>query len=124
MDFNQALEKLLKIQISLQNPEYTDNPALMSKSMARMAVYAGTIENKLAEYERDYELEQSKLYKELLTTKKMSASAAEKHVKIELGEIRGQVAYLSRVVASAWRQIGVLQSRINHLVKLSETTNI
>lgn len=124
MELNDALEKLFNIQTSVQNPAFTDNPVAMSKAMARMAVYAGAIETKLAEYERDYELDQARLYRKLLIEDKLAATAAEKHVKIGLGETKGQIIYLSRIVNSAWRQTGILQSRINHLVKQSESTNL
>jgi hypothetical protein len=124
MDLEEATKKLLQLEVLTQGQGFIDNPVTMSRTMARMSAYTGAIETKLAEYEKDYEIQQSQLYRKLLIDEKLAATAAEKHVKIELGELRGQVAYFTRIIASAWRQIGVLQSRINHIVKLSETTNL
>lgn len=124
MDLDKAIEKISKIKILAQGQGFIENPATMSKAMASMSVYAGLIEEKLAEYERDYEIRQGQTYHQLLVKETMSATAAEKHIKIELAELKGQIAFLSRIVASTWREIGVWQSRINHLVKLSETTNL
>ena len=124
MELDKAIEFLLKVENQLRSSDGIMNPTFMSKAMARLSTYTGAVEEKLAEYEKDYELQQSQLYRKLLIEEKLAATAAEKHVKIELGELRGNIAYLTRIVASAWRQVGVLQSRINHLVKLSETTNL
>ena len=124
MQLEDSVKKLLELEMYTQTPGFIEQPVAMSKAMARMSIYTTAVETKLAEYERDYEMEQARLYRQLLVTEKLAATAAEKHVKIELGKLRGDIAYLTRIVASAWRQVGVLQSRINHLVKQSETTNL
>lgn len=124
MDLATALKYLLEAETRMQTPFATNNPSLMSKTMARMSTYAGVIEEKLAEYERNYEIHQAQLLKKFMINEKLSVTAAEKRVKIEIGDLKGQIMYLSRIIGSAWRQIGVLQSRINHLIKMSETTNL
>ncbi len=124
MKLENAITYLLKIEANLQDAHNIIDPAFMSKSMVRMSIYTGAIEEKLAEYEKDYEVKQSMLLKQFLVDLKMPVTAAEKRVKIELGESKAQIVYLTRITASAWRQIGVLQSRINHIVKFSETTNL
>ena len=124
MELNELTQKLLSVEKSVITENITDNPARMSKAMVLIAMYANGVEEHLADLERDYEVQSAQLYRKCMLEERLSASAAEKHVKIELGELKGNLAYFSRVVASAWRQSGVLQSRINHVVKFSETTNL
>ena len=124
MGLDEALEKLFKVQNSLQEPRFTENPGLMSQAMMRMSVFATAIEEKLAEYEQDYKIKEAQTYKKTLLDEKLSATAAEKHIKIELGVEKAKITYLTRIVSAAWDEIGVLQSRINHIVKFSETTNL
>ena len=124
MKLEEAIDKLLKLQAISRQPGFIDNPSLMSQTMARMSSYAGAVEANLAEYEKDYRVQEAEVYHKLLIEEKLSASAGEKHIKIELGHLKGQIAYLTRIVSSAWSQIGVCQSRINHIVKLIESTNV
>ena len=91
----------------------------MSREMMRLAQATGAAEIHLAELEKDYEIAVAKQLHRFLVTEGTSATNAEKRVKIELGELKGQLAYLSRIVSSAWKQISTIQSRYNHLQKES-----
>jgi len=53
----------------------------------------------------------------------MKISPAETLSKMELAEVRGQISYLSRISSSAWRQVNVIQSRIQHL-RTESMTNV
>lgn len=124
MELDESLKKLLELQIFTQTPGFIEQPVAMSKAMARLSIYTGAVESKLAEYEKDYELKTAQELKVRLIDEHMKVTQAEREVDIETAELKGQIKYLTRLVSSAWRQIGVLQSRINHLVKQSEVTNI
>jgi hypothetical protein len=89
----------------------------MSEQMMRLAQATGAIEDHLAILEKQYDLKQAELLHRFLVTEGTSATNAEKRVKIELGELKGQLSYLSRIVSSAWKQISTIQSRWNHIQK-------
>lgn len=114
MRLEQALKQLINIKAGLTEQTILD-PTEMSRCMTRIAMYTSIVEDYLATYEKNYEIEQSTLFNKYLRNDKLSASAAEKEVKIELGVLRGDIAYLSRIVASAWKTCSILQSRINHI---------
>lgn len=117
MDLNQALEIVFDAQDKLRTRRGVNDPFYMSEQMSRMAQATGAVEIHLAELEKDYEVKQSKLLHQFLVTEGTSATNAEKRVKIELGELKGQLTYLSRIVSSAWKQVSTIQSRYNHLQK-------
>lgn len=121
MDLNKALEGLFDAEQCLRSTEGISNPVYMSTHMMRLSQYTGAVEEKLAEYEKDLEIQSGKLLKDYMINKKMKATPAEAMVGMEMAEVKGQVKYLTRVTASAWRQVGVIQSRINHLVREAGT---
>lgn len=123
MDINTAIKGVLKTEEGLRSREGIMNPVFMSEAMMRLSQYTGAVEERLAEYEKEAELESARRYKYYLVEMKYAATKAEKFVKIDIAETKAQVTYLSRIVASAWRQVGVIQSRINHLVRESQTTS-
>lgn len=112
-----AIEGMMDAQEKLRSDQGINSPVYMSKMMMRLAQYTGAVEEYLAQYEKDYEIKQSQLLKRFLVTEGASATQAEKRVKIELGELKGQITYLSRIVSSAWKQVSTIQSRWNHLQK-------
>ena len=115
LELTKSIEYLLKAERVLQTSHIYSNPASLSMVMIRISTYAGAVEEKLAEYEKNYEIKQADLYRQYLREEKLSPTAAEKQVKIALGELKGNIAYLSRIVSSAWKQVSTCQSRVSHL---------
>lgn len=124
MKLDTALKGMFATQNKLRTPEGVMNPTFMSLQMARLAQYTGSVEEHLARYEKEYEEEFGRKRKEYMIDQKMKATPAEAMAEMELAETKGQVKYLTRLTASAWKQVGVIQSRHNHLVIESQTTNI
>lgn len=121
MELDKALKGMFDAQDRLRSTPGTENPTYMSQHMMRLAQYTGAVEEKLAEYEEDFEKKFAVELKIRLIDKKMKVTQAEREVDIELAELKGQIKYLTRLVASAWKQVGVAQSRFNHLTTLAST---
>lgn len=121
MDLDNSIKGMLDAEEKLSSTQGVNNPVYISTQMQRLSQYTGNAENILAEYERDYEQDFARKLKHYMIEKGMKPTAAERQVDIELGEIKGQIKYLTRMTASAWRRVGVAQSRWNHLVKEATT---
>ena len=117
MELDESLKVYFDSTKNLRTQQGINSPVFMSKEMMRLSQATGGIEEKLAELEKDYEVQVAQKLKLYLIDEGTSATNAEKRVKIDLGEVKGQLAYLSRLVSSAWKQISTIQSRYNHLVK-------
>lgn len=113
MDLPTSITGMLDAESALRTRMGTHDPMTMSEAMMRLSQYTGSVEEHLAELERVYEFNWSVTYTKHART--MSATAADNMTKLDMAEERGQLAYLKRMVGSAWRQIGVVQSRYNHL---------
>lgn len=124
MDLDVALKGMFSAQEALRSREGINNPSFMSTEMMRLSQYTGGVEERLAEYEKDYEIEYATRLKVRMLDEQMRVTQAEREVDIELAESKGQIKYLTRLVASAWKQVGVVQSRINHLVREASSTNL
>jgi hypothetical protein len=121
MELDVALKGMFATENSLRSREGITNPTFMSENMMRLSQYVGAVEEKLAMYEKDFEIQFAVALKERLIDKHMKVTQAEREVDIETAELKGQIKYLTRLVGSAWKQVGVIQSRINHLVRESQT---
>lgn len=117
MDLQKAIEGMLDAESKLRTPRGINNPTTMSEQMMRLSQYLGAVEEHLAVYERDYETNLAIALKRYMLEQNMKPTPAEARAKMDLGEVKGQVAYLGRLVSSGWRQVGVIQSRINHLIR-------
>lgn len=117
MELDEALKVYFDATKNLRTQQGINSPVFMSKEMMRLSQATGGIEERLAELEKDYEVQVAQKLKLYLIDEGTSATNAEKRVKIDLGEVKGQLAYLSRLVSSAWKQVSTIQSRYNHLVK-------
>lgn len=115
MELETALKIMLDAQAKLRTPQGVNNQEFMSREMMRLAQATGAVEEHLAQHEKEYEIRQATLLGRFLVTEGTSATNAEKRTKIELGELKGNIAYLSRIVSSAWKQTSITQSRWNHL---------
>lgn len=117
MELETAITGMLDAENQLRTKAGIENPDFISNQMMRLAQYLGAVEEHLAEIEEQYEVDMALALKEFIIDKKESATAAEKLAKIALGPTKGRIVYLSRLVGSGWRQVGVCQSRWNHLQK-------
>lgn len=124
MDLQKAIEGMLDAENKLRSPRGINNPSEMSKQMMRLSQYLGAVEEHLASYEKEYEVSLAQKLHNFMIVQGMKPTPADTRAKIELGETKGQVTYLSRLVSSGWRQVGVIQSRINHLIRESQSTNL
>lgn len=124
MELSQSLKGVFDAENALRTPRGVTDPSTMSVQMMRLSQYLGSVEEKLAEYEKGFEIQFATLLKEYLMDKKMKVTQAERMVDIELAGLKGEIKYLTRIVSSGWRQTGIIQSRINHLIKQAESTNI
>lgn len=121
MELDVALKGMFDAEKMLRTKQGVQNPIYMSEHMMRLSQYIGAVEEALAEYEKDYEINLSRALKKYMLDEKMKPTPAEARAKMDLGETKGQIVYLSRLVSSAWRQVGVIQSRINHLTREATT---
>lgn len=121
MKLDIALRGMFDAENKLRSVEGVNNPIFMSECMMRLSQFTGSVEEHLAEFEKDYEVQSAKLLKTFMIDQKLAVTAAEKRMKLELGEVKGQIVHLGRLTSSAWKQVGVIQSRINHLVREAQT---
>lgn len=117
MDLQQAIKGMLDAESALRTRQGINDPVTMSSQMMRLSQYLGAVEEHLAEYEKDYEINLASALRNYMITQNMKPTPAEARAKMDLGETKGQIVYLSRLVTSGWRQVGVIQSRINHLIR-------
>lgn len=121
MELDIAIKGMFDAENALRSTQGVMNPVFMSEQMMRLSQYTGAVEERLAEYEKEYEIELSIKLKKYMLEEEMKPTPAEARAKMDLGEVKGQIAYLSRLVSSAWKQAGVIQSRINHLTREAST---
>lgn len=121
MELSKALDGMFDAENKLRTPEGVANPVILSENMVRLSLFTGAVEESLAQLERDFEVENSTRLRYWMTTKALKVTQAEREVDIELGKKKGEIKYLTRIVASAWRQVGVVQSRVNHLIREAGT---
>lgn len=124
MQLDEALKGMFSAENQLRSKQGISNPVLLSAQMMRLAAYVSAVEEKLAELERDFEVENAVQLKERMIDKGMKVTQAEREVDIILASEKGQIKYLTRLVASAWKTVGTIQSRINHLTLESRSTNL
>ena len=121
MDLETAIKGVLDAESKLRSPQGVNSPTFMSQQMMRLSQFTGAAEEHLAKYEQDFELDSAKALKFYMIDQKMAVTAAEKRAKIETADLKAQIKYLERIIQSAWRQVGVIQSRINHLAREAST---
>ena len=117
---DKAIEMMAQVKGELRSASAIVSPVVLSEQMMRLALYTGIIDEYLAECEQEYDVELAKKIKTHIN-EGLKVSPAETKAKMDLAEIRGQIDYLSRISGSAWKQVGVIQSRINHLRTESQT---
>lgn len=121
MELETAIQGMLKTEMKLRSAEGVSNPIFLSMQMMVLSQFTGAVEEHLAQYEKDFETMSADKLREYLLKQGLKVTESERLVDIDVAETKGQIKYLSRLVASAWRQVGVAQSRVNHLTKESGT---
>lgn len=121
MELDKAIKGMLDAEAKLRTAKGIVSPTVLSEQMMRLSQYLGAVEEHLAGYEKDYEVTLAQKLHNFMITQGLKPTPAEARAKMELGDTKGQIAYLSRLVSSGWRQVGVIQSRINHLVREAQT---
>jgi hypothetical protein len=122
LSLEDTLKGLADAQDKLRTATAIISPTIMSEQMMRLSQYAGSLDEHLADYEREYEIKTSAKILEYINDG-MKVSPAETLAKIEMSETKAQILYLTRLSSSKWRQVGAIQSRINHL-KTEAGTNL
>lgn len=121
MNLDNEIKGMLDAEAKLSSSEGVNNPVFISTQMQRLSQFTGNAENILAEYEQEYEQNYAEKLRFYMLDEQMKPTPAERQVDMELGELKGKIKYLTRITASAWRRVGVAQSRWNHLVKEAST---
>lgn len=100
---DQATKWMLATMDNLRTTQAKTDPAYLSEQVYRLAQYTAAVEVGLGDLEQWYEESEAALLREAIKVNKMTASAAEKEVKMELGDVEGQIKYLKRVTSAAWQ---------------------
>jgi len=116
MELEQAIKIMLETQGNFATRRGINDPDYISQNMQILANATALVEQHLAGFERDYEVSLGRKLGEYISGG-ASASASETRVRSELAKEKGEIKYLTRIVKSAWSQVGVSQSRHNHLTK-------
>ncbi len=114
MDLEKAVEYLLKVRNDLRSPRGVSDPVFISENMQRLAQITGRVEELLADYEEELEVKEMQEFQSNLKLGK-SVNMSETLSKQAVGELKGRVARLKRLVSSSWSLISTAQSRRKHL---------
>ena len=115
MDINQALKGLLDAKRKLESTDAINIPTVLSTQMDRLATYTSSVEEHLAELEKQFEEAEAEAWHAAIKEGK-SPSAAKTIAEYEVAKIKGEIKRLTRLVNSSWRLCGIKQSRYNHLI--------
>jgi len=115
LSLEQGVEGMLSAQDNLRTNQAKEIPAYLSEQFYRLGQFTAVVEYHLALAEQEYERDEAQILRDAIRVRKMSATAAEKEVKIELGEREGQIKYLTRITKAAWAQHMGAMARFNHL---------
>lgn len=121
MDLNKAIAGLIATEAKLRTSEGVNNPVFISMQMMILSQYTGAVEEHLANIEEEEEIAEADSYHRKIVIEHLSPSAAEKAAKYHTAEQKGNIKKLTRLVNSAWKIVGVAQSRVNHLTKEAGT---
>lgn len=117
MELETAVDGMMKTRAALRTKQGVSDPGFISEQMQRLAQYTGAVEEHLADFEEELEVEEMKRFIHYTKTEGKSVNQAEILAKQEVGEIKGRIAKLKRYVGGSWQIVGVAQSRFNHLQK-------
>lgn len=115
LTLEEAVKGMLDAQEKLRTGQAKQMPAYLSEQNYKLAQFTASVDYHLGQLEEEYEIKESQILRESIRDKKMSATAAEKEVKIQLGEVEGQIKYLSRITKAAWSLHMGNMARFNHL---------
>lgn len=115
LSLEEAVTGMLDAQDNLRTNAAKEQPAYLSEQFYRLGQFTAAVEYHLGQLEEQYEIDEANVLRAAIREQKLSATAAEKEVKIELGEIEGKIKYLSRITKAAWSQHMGAMARFNHL---------
>lgn len=118
MELEDAVKGMMAARNALRSKPGIQNPGFISEQMQRLAQYTGAVEEHLAQLEEDFEREEEAKFQGHLGQGD-SVNKAETLTKMEIGNLKGEIAKLKRYVNSSWQIVGVAQSRFNHMQKQS-----
>jgi len=114
MNLDEAVGHMLRVRGDLRSKRGVTDPLFISENMQRLTQYTGAVEEHLAVLEEELDLQEMHIFTGYMKQGK-SASAAETLTRFEVGETKGSVARIKRLVNSSWSIIKTSQSRYNHL---------
>jgi len=117
LNLTDAIAGMLDAQNNLRTNQAKEIPLYLSEQFYRLGQFTAAVEYHLALEEQKYEADEANILRIAIRERKMSATAAEKEVKIELGEREGQIKYLTRITKAAWSQHMGAMARFNHLIQ-------
>jgi hypothetical protein len=120
ISLEEAIDGMLSAQNNLRTNQAKEMPAYLSEQFYRLGQFTAAVEYHLALEEQRYEADEAIILKIAIRERKMSATAAEKEVKIDLGVREGQIKYLTRITKAAWSQHMGAMARFNHLIQESK----
>ena len=120
LSLEQGVAGMLDAQNNLRTNQAKEVPIYLSEQFYRLGQFTAVVEYHLALEEQRYEADEANILRVAIREKKMSATAAEKEVKIDLGEREGQIKYLTRITKAAWAQHMGAMARFNHLIQESK----
>lgn len=115
MTLEAAIEGMLDAQEKLRQPVAKTSPSIISEQYYRLAQFTSAVEYHLGKLEEDYERDEAKTLKKYMIDEGKSATAAEKFVKMEMGDREGKIKFLTRITSAAWRQHMGAMGRVNNL---------
>lgn len=117
MDLETALKGMETAKSALRSQKGIGSLPYMSEHMDRLAAYTSAVEDHLAQYEYDLEVQEKAAYVKAFMQPKATPSSSEKVAKYDVAEIKANIKRLTRLVGSAWRLVDEKKSRFNHLEK-------
>lgn len=115
-----ATEGMLDCMDNLRTKAAKDQPAYLSEQVYRLGQYTAAVDYRLGELEQWYEESEAALLRDSIKEKGMASSAAEKEVKMELGNVEGQIKYLKRITSAAWSLHTGGMARVKYLNQESQ----
>jgi len=116
MDLEIALKGMASSKNALRSQKGIGSLPYMSEHMDRLAAYTSAVEDHLADFEYEQEVEERNAYNRAINNKN-SPSASEKVAKYEIADVKATIKRLTRLVNSAWKLVDEKKSRFNHLEK-------
>jgi hypothetical protein len=116
-----AVNSMLETREALRKQEGLSNPTYISEQIQKLAQYTGAVEEILAEDEAQLVKDEAAKFKSYMNDHGKSPNMASNLLRYDFVDDRAEIVKLTRLCNSAWKIIGVAQSRVKHLI--AEATN-